>query len=123
MTTKETSVVVRFYVVNLFGKIYELRAGSGIGVCAPQFGQRVDSTARSPTIFEEFNLIMSQRGGKPSCLGQCWFGTARNGAAWKVLAKPSARKQNRARCRAARFVFDRAGLAAPLPWFSLRRLC
>jgi hypothetical protein len=71
--------------------------------------------ALSPTIFEEFNLIMSQRGGKPSCLGQYWFGTACNGAAWKVLAKQSARKQNRPRCCAARFAFDRAGLAAALP--------
>jgi outer membrane receptor protein involved in Fe transport len=31
---------VRFDVVNLFDKIYELRDGSGIGVGAPQFGQR-----------------------------------------------------------------------------------
>jgi outer membrane receptor protein involved in Fe transport len=38
--TEKTSVVVRFDVVNLFDKIYELRDGSGIGVVAPQFGQR-----------------------------------------------------------------------------------
>src|SRR6267143_679369 len=38
--TDKTSVVVRFDVVNLFDKIYELRDGSGIGVGAPQFGQR-----------------------------------------------------------------------------------
>jgi len=31
---------VRFDVVNLFDKVYELRDGSGIGVFAPQFGQR-----------------------------------------------------------------------------------
>ncbi len=31
---------VRFDVVNLFDEIYELRDGSGIGVGAPQFGQR-----------------------------------------------------------------------------------
>jgi outer membrane cobalamin receptor len=31
---------VRFDVVNLFDKIYELRDGSGIGVFAPQYGQR-----------------------------------------------------------------------------------
>jgi outer membrane receptor protein involved in Fe transport len=31
---------VRFDVVNLFDKIYELRDGSGIGVGAPQYGQR-----------------------------------------------------------------------------------
>jgi outer membrane receptor for ferrienterochelin and colicin len=31
---------VRFDVVNLFDKVYELRDGSGIGVGAPQFGQR-----------------------------------------------------------------------------------
>jgi outer membrane receptor protein involved in Fe transport len=38
--TDKTSVTVRFDVVNLFDKIYELRDGSGIGVGAPQFGQR-----------------------------------------------------------------------------------
>ena len=31
---------VRFDVVNLFDKIYEIRDGSGIGVFAPQFGPR-----------------------------------------------------------------------------------
>jgi outer membrane receptor protein involved in Fe transport len=31
---------VRFDVVNLFDEVYELRDGSGIGVFAPQFGQR-----------------------------------------------------------------------------------
>jgi hypothetical protein len=31
---------IRFDVVNVFDKIYELRDGSGIGVGAPQFGQR-----------------------------------------------------------------------------------
>src|SRR5437764_1940666 len=36
----KTSVVVRFDVVNLLDKIYQLRDGSGIGVGAPQFGQR-----------------------------------------------------------------------------------
>jgi len=30
----------RFDVVNLFDKIYKLRDGRGIGVGAPQFGQR-----------------------------------------------------------------------------------
>jgi outer membrane receptor protein involved in Fe transport len=34
------SFKVRFDVVNLFDKVYELRDGSGIGVFAPQFGQR-----------------------------------------------------------------------------------
>ncbi len=34
------SVRVRFDVVNLLDKIYELRDGSGIGVGAPQYGQR-----------------------------------------------------------------------------------
>ena len=38
--TDKSSVTVRFDVVNLFDKIYELRDGSGIGVGAPQFGQR-----------------------------------------------------------------------------------
>jgi hypothetical protein len=40
MITEKTSVNIRFDVVNLFDKIYELRDGSGIGVGAPQFGQR-----------------------------------------------------------------------------------
>ena len=31
---------IRFDIVNLFDEIYELRDGSGIGVGAPQFGQR-----------------------------------------------------------------------------------
>ena len=38
--TDKSWVTVRFDVVNLFDKIYELRDGSGIGVGAPQFGQR-----------------------------------------------------------------------------------
>ena len=38
--TDKTAVKIRFDVVNLFDKIYELRNGSGIGVGAPQFGQR-----------------------------------------------------------------------------------
>ncbi len=38
--TDKTAIVIRFDVVNLFDKIYELRDGSGIGVGAPQFGQR-----------------------------------------------------------------------------------
>ena len=33
-------LTVRFDVVNLFDKTYELRDGSGIGVFAPQFGAR-----------------------------------------------------------------------------------
>jgi hypothetical protein len=36
----KNSILVRFDVVNLLDKIYELRDGSGIGVGAPQFGQR-----------------------------------------------------------------------------------
>jgi outer membrane receptor protein involved in Fe transport len=31
---------VRFDIVNLFDKVYEIRDGSGIGVFAPQYGQR-----------------------------------------------------------------------------------
>ena len=38
--TEKTAVKVRFDVVNIFDTIYELRDGSGIGVGAPQFGQR-----------------------------------------------------------------------------------
>ncbi len=38
--TEKTALKIRFDVVNLFDKIYELRSGSGIGVGAPQFGQR-----------------------------------------------------------------------------------
>jgi outer membrane receptor protein involved in Fe transport len=33
-------LTVRFDVVNLFDKIYEIRDGTGIGVFAPQFGAR-----------------------------------------------------------------------------------
>ena len=33
-------MTLRFDIVNLFDKIYELRDGSGIGVFAPQFGAR-----------------------------------------------------------------------------------
>jgi outer membrane receptor protein involved in Fe transport len=33
-------LTVRFDIVNLFDKIYEIRDGSGIGVFAPQFGAR-----------------------------------------------------------------------------------
>ena len=33
-------ITLRFDVVNLFDKTYELRDGSGIGVFAPQFGAR-----------------------------------------------------------------------------------
>jgi outer membrane receptor protein involved in Fe transport len=33
-------ITLRFDIVNLFDKIYELRDGSGIGVFAPQFGAR-----------------------------------------------------------------------------------
>ena len=36
--TKPTTL--RFDVVNVFDKIYEIRDGSGIGVFAPQFGPR-----------------------------------------------------------------------------------
>jgi outer membrane receptor protein involved in Fe transport len=38
--TEKTAVIVRFDVVNILDTIYELRDGSGIGVGAPQFGQR-----------------------------------------------------------------------------------
>jgi len=38
--TPKTALKVRFDVVNILDKIYELRDGSGIGVGAPQFGQR-----------------------------------------------------------------------------------
>jgi hypothetical protein len=38
--TAKTAVKIRFDVVNLFDKVYQLRDGSGIGVGAPQFGQR-----------------------------------------------------------------------------------
>jgi hypothetical protein len=38
--TEKTALNIRFDVVNILDKIYELRDGSGIGVGAPQFGQR-----------------------------------------------------------------------------------
>jgi outer membrane receptor protein involved in Fe transport len=36
----EKPVTVRFDIINLFDKVYEIRDGSGIGVFAPQFGPR-----------------------------------------------------------------------------------
>ena len=33
-------MTIRFDVVNVFDKIYEIRDGTGIGVFAPQFGPR-----------------------------------------------------------------------------------
>ena len=33
-------LTVRFDIVNLFDKVYELRTGSGIGEFAPQYGAR-----------------------------------------------------------------------------------
>jgi outer membrane receptor protein involved in Fe transport len=38
--TAKTALKIRFDVVNILDKVYELRSGSGIGVGAPQFGQR-----------------------------------------------------------------------------------
>lgn len=38
--TEKTAVKIRFDVVNILDTIYRLRDGSGIGVFAPQFGQR-----------------------------------------------------------------------------------
>jgi len=38
--TEKTAVTIRFDVVNVLDTIYQLRDGSGIGVGAPQFGQR-----------------------------------------------------------------------------------
>ena len=38
--TAKTAVKIRFDVVNILDKVYELRDGSGIGVGAAQFGQR-----------------------------------------------------------------------------------
>jgi outer membrane receptor protein involved in Fe transport len=33
-------VTVRFDIVNVFDTVYEIRDGSGIGVFAPQYGER-----------------------------------------------------------------------------------
>jgi outer membrane receptor protein involved in Fe transport len=38
--TEKTAVKIRFDVVNLLDKVYQLRSGSGIGVGAAQYGQR-----------------------------------------------------------------------------------
>jgi len=38
--TEKTAIKIRFDVVNILDTIYQLRDGSGIGVGAPQFGQR-----------------------------------------------------------------------------------
>jgi len=34
------ALTVRFDVINLFDKVYEIRNGTGIGVFAPQYGTR-----------------------------------------------------------------------------------
>jgi outer membrane receptor protein involved in Fe transport len=46
----EKPATVRFDIINLFNKVYEIRDGSGIGVFAPQFGPR-----------REFLLGLSQK--------------------------------------------------------------
>jgi hypothetical protein len=38
--TPKTALKIRFDVVNILDKVYQLRSGSGIGVFAPQYGQR-----------------------------------------------------------------------------------
>ncbi|MBV8781506.1 MAG: TonB-dependent receptor [Phycisphaerae bacterium] len=38
--TDRQSVTLRFDIINVFDQVYELRDGSGIGVGAPQYGQR-----------------------------------------------------------------------------------
>ena len=40
LTPETKPTTVRFDVINLFDKVYEIRDGSGIGVFAPQFGAR-----------------------------------------------------------------------------------
>ena len=57
--TKETSVVVRFHVVNFFDKIYQLRRGIGVG--APQFGQRRGFYGTVAYDFEVFEAISCRR--------------------------------------------------------------
>ena len=36
----EKPATIRFDIINLFDKVYEIRDGSGIGVFAPQYGPR-----------------------------------------------------------------------------------
>jgi outer membrane receptor protein involved in Fe transport len=36
----EKPAIIRFDIINLFDKVYEIRDGSGIGVFAPQYGPR-----------------------------------------------------------------------------------
>jgi outer membrane receptor protein involved in Fe transport len=38
--TRETIVQVRFDIINVFDMVYQLRSGTGVGVAAPQYGQR-----------------------------------------------------------------------------------
>jgi hypothetical protein len=58
--TEKTSVNIRFDVVNLFDKIYELRDGSGIGVGAPQFGQRRGFYGTSRSILGCDDVLISR---------------------------------------------------------------
>lgn len=36
----EKPATIRFDIINLFDKVFEIRDGSGIGVFAPQYGPR-----------------------------------------------------------------------------------
>jgi outer membrane receptor protein involved in Fe transport len=40
LVSAEKPLTLRFDIVNLFDRIYELRSGTGIGVFAPQYGAR-----------------------------------------------------------------------------------
>ena len=55
--TDKTAIKIRFDVVNILDKIYQLRNGSGIGVGAPQLASAAASTAPSPTSFEIVRLL------------------------------------------------------------------
>jgi hypothetical protein len=72
MMTKETSVVVRFDVVNIIDTIYELRDGSGLVWARRSLASGGVFTARSPTIFKESELIMGRRVGENLVVGQRW---------------------------------------------------
>jgi outer membrane receptor protein involved in Fe transport len=39
-TGHNTELKLRFDVINAFDEVYQLRSGSGLGVNAPQYGQR-----------------------------------------------------------------------------------
>ncbi len=102
--TAKTSIKIRFDVVNLLDDVYRTSRRQR----HRRFRTPIWSAAR----------LLRHCGLRFLML----FSVTRS-ATSKVLAKQTDGKQDRARCRPGRFVFDRAGLPTPPSSFSLRQLC